>query len=265
MPPCASPATASPATTATATGRNSGSTMPNAAAGNSAAVGQHRGQERRALARPGRHVGDRQEDGDDGRQQAEQPDRHPGARPPEQLGQLDGDHGGGSARPPGPSPGPVTESTTSSSVRRSGRSSVQPGAARRPAAPRAGRVVVPDEQQVAVALLDPAVEHRCGQVGVGRPHQQPPGRRLQGGRAPPAARAGRAAAHRPGCTGSRPRRAGGWTGRPWCRRRSARAAGRGPPGCPAGPARWSARPARAAGACAAGPPRGPAAALMPRE
>ena len=72
---------------------------------------QHGGQERAALAGRRDQVGDRDEDRHHERQRAGQHDADPGARPAQQLDQLNCDHEIWS------DPAPVTESTMSSSVR----------------------------------------------------------------------------------------------------------------------------------------------------
>ena len=62
MPALASPAMVSPAITAVATGRKIGRIRASAAAGNSSAVAEHLGQQRRALPGPGPDAGRAQED-----------------------------------------------------------------------------------------------------------------------------------------------------------------------------------------------------------
>ena len=219
MPACASPAIASPATTATAIGRNSGSTMRQRGQRVERAVGQHGGQERRA-PRPGRgprsvtarrtatRVGSAQSSAD----------RHPGARPAEQLAQLDGDHA--DRRPPG---------------RELGAGRRQHHLLEGPPLGRSSRTRTPAATSTRVQLGRVGVRGRAA----GRRREARPGRRAapraaagSGVRTTAAGRARVSAARsllqhqpargrspRPGCTAARPRRAGGWTGRPSCRPR----------------------------------------------
>ena len=166
---CTSPAIASPPTTATATGRNSGSTMPERGEREQRAVGEHGGEERRAGAGPRAEVGQREQHRDQGRQRVERGDGHPRARPPQQLDQLDPDHG------------VVASRTTCSRVRRTGSSPVTrtPAATSRALRSAASSAVTTTSR--GAALLDPAVEERDGRADVGGLHADQPGDRADRG------------------------------------------------------------------------------------
>ena len=210
---------------ATAIGRNSGSTIANAARGNS--VPSVSTADRNAGPVPGRgprsviasstatRVGSGRSAGD----------RHPGPRPPHQLAQLDPDRSsrlaaGLEVAPLAAHASAVASSTTSLQVAAArpelgrpgrpaptSRRSAPPGRRRGPAA---GRPVDAD-----------STARRAAHAPGRRPACAPrPGRSAAAARpAAPAAPAGRGRGRRPGCTSARPRRAGGWTGRSWCRRR----------------------------------------------
>ena len=151
------------------------------------------------------------------------------------------------AAPPGPSPRPVASSTTSSSVRRSGASISTPDALADQQRVERGRVGVRGPAAGRRRTLDLAVEQR-----------RAPGRRRAS--APRAARSARCSASSRSCSTSRPRSSDADPGAQLldlgeqvagqedrgAGRVELAAAGRGSRGCPAGPARWSARPARAA-------------------
>ena len=120
-------------------------------------VGDDRRQERRPLSRARGDPGPRQQHADQGRQQVEQADRHPGAAPSEQLGQLDPDH---RATSPGRR-AEVRSSMTCSSVRRSGPSSrtATPAATSRAFTPR--RVGRPDDESLARRTASTAGPRTC--------------------------------------------------------------------------------------------------------
>ena len=84
-----------------------------------------------------------------------------------------------------------------------------------------GGIAVRRARQLVAVRVDAAVpgdaaSTRLRAVGVGRVDSDPPGRGQQVGRRGPGRPAGRWPSWRPGCRSARPRRAGGWTGTPWC-------------------------------------------------
>ena len=148
------------------------------------AVLQHGGQERAALAGRRGQVGDRDEDRHHERQRAGQHHADPGARPPEQLHQLDPDHENASRSGPlvRAGAGHREHDLLERALVRADRADPQPRRHQpRVERGRVLRALGADQQPVAVPLLHLPVEQRDRPVGVRGVHHDPAGRRAQRG------------------------------------------------------------------------------------